>query len=184
MTQPHHVDAEIEPADHPKRPSGLSARTRNAMVFAGVALVWFVFDVLTKRFFNAYAVGEHIAGPFANVFQFTLVHNTGAAWGMFGGSTFALGMFALVVCAVLMAYLFLFEPRAHWSCAVGVGMVVAGGVGNALDRFTLGYVVDFIEPVFIDFPVFNIADIGVTCGVVLVLVSMLVALRKDEQEGR
>ncbi len=57
-------------------------------------------------------------------------------------------------------------------------------MGNALDRFTLGYVVDFIEPVFIDFPVFNIADIGVTCGVVLVLVSMLVALRKDEQEGR
>ncbi len=38
---------------HPKRPSGLSVRTRNAMVFAGVALVWFVFDALTKRFFNA-----------------------------------------------------------------------------------------------------------------------------------
>ena len=59
------------------------------------------------------------------------------------------------------------------------GVVVAGGLGNAIDRFALGYVVDFIEPVFIDFPVFNVADIGVTCGFVLFFAGMLWSMRKD-----
>ena len=59
--------------------------------------------------------------------------------------------------------------------------MVAGGIGNALDRFTLGYVVDFIEPVFIDFPVFNVADIGVTCGFVLFLAGMLLSWHRGDR---
>ena len=56
----------------------------------------------------------------------------------------------------------------------------AGGIGNALDRFTLGYVVDFVDFTFIDFPVFNVADIGVTCGFVVFIASMLYAWRKAD----
>ncbi len=63
-----------------------------------------------------------------------------------------------------------------------MALVVAGGLGNAIDRFTLGYVVDFIEPVFIDFPVFNVADIGVTCGFVLFVVAMILAYRRADRE--
>ena len=59
--------------------------------------------------------------------------------------------------------------------------MVAGGLGNALDRFTLGYVVDFIEPVFIDFPVFNVADIGVTCGFAIFLAGMALAWRREDR---
>ena len=55
--------------------------------------------------------------------------------------------------------------------------------GNAFDRFTLGYVVDFIEPVFIDFPVFNVADIGVTCGFVLFVAGMILAYRRADREA-
>lgn len=54
-----------------------------------------------------------------------------------------------------------------------IGVVVAGGIGNAIDRFVTGYVVDFICFDFINFPVFNIADIGVTCGVVILVTIML-----------
>ena len=158
-----------------------SVRMRNAVVFALIALAWLAIDIISKQYFNAYEVGEHIAEPFAGIFQFTLVHNTGAAWGMFGDSTVALGVFSLIVCALLIAYLFLYDRRAHWASAIGVGLVVAGGVGNALDRFTLGYVVDFIDPVFIDFPVFNIADIGVTCGVIIVLIALFLSMRKEER---
>ena len=64
---------------------------------------------------------------------------------------------------------------------VGAALVVAGGLGNAFDRFALGYVVDFIEPVFIDFPVFNVADIGVTCGFVLFLVGVIVSWRHEDR---
>ena len=153
---------------------------RNACVLAIVGIVWLAFDFATKRFFDggAFQLGEHIAGPFLGLFRFTLVHNTGAAWGMFSDSTLALGVFSLVICAAVAAYA-LFESDAPLGVAVGAGLVVAGGVGNAIDRFSLGYVVDFVDFTFIDFPVFNIADIGVTCGLVVIILSTLYAWRKE-----
>ncbi len=63
--------------------------------------------------------------------------------------------------------------------AVGIALIVAGGLGNALDRFTLGYVVDFIDTGVISFPTFNDADIGVTCGFVLFFAGMLWSMRGD-----
>ena len=54
-----------------------------------------------------------------------------------------------------------------------VAIVAAGGIGNAIDRFVTGYVVDFICFDFVNFPVFNIADIGVTCGILLLLTNLL-----------
>ena len=62
---------------------------------------------------------------------------------------------------------------------LGGALIVAGGLGNALDRFTLGYVVDFIDTTFISFPTFNVADIGVTCGFVLFFAGMLWSMRGD-----
>lgn len=64
-----------------------------------------------------------------------------------------------------------------------MGLVAAGGIGNAIDRFALGYVVDFIQPLFIDFPVFNVADIGVTCGFVLLVLSLLLQRPASDSEN-
>ncbi len=161
----------------PEGAAGLSARKRNAVLFAVVMLAWIVIDQLTKIFFNSYQLGELIAGPFAGIFQFRLVHNIGAAWGMFGGAVIPLALVSIAVCLVLAAYLFVFAPDSSSLTAFGIALVVAGGIGNAIDRFSLGYVVDFIEPVFIEFPVFNVADIGVTCGFALFLLGMLLEYR-------
>ncbi len=169
-----------EPAVREKRVAGSSARRRNACIYLVVLVVLLAADVATKAYFNGFESGERIAGPFFGAFQFTLVHNTGAAWGMFGDMTLVLGVVAVVVCVLLTLYLFAFDPNASAVTAFGCALVCAGGIGNALDRFTLGYVVDFIEPVFIDFPVFNVADIGVTCGVVLFLVGLLLSMRNGE----
>lgn len=145
---------------------------RNAVLLGCVALVVVVIDQLTKHHFDsAYAVGQHMGGPFLGLFQFTLVHNQGAAWGLFSGSMIPLGVFSLVVCAMILVYLMRFAPDSSLPEALGLSLVFAGGVGNALDRFITGYVVDFIDLTFMDFPVFNVADIGVTCGIVLFLVS-------------
>ena len=160
-----------------------ATRKRNAIVFACVVVVWFAVDSLTKSHFNGlYEQGEAATGPILGLVRFRLVHNTGMAWGMFDDSTFLLGALSLVVCAALVAYLFVLSPRASLLETLGISFVVAGGLGNAVDRFLLGYVVDFIEPTFIDFPVFNVADIGVTCGFVLFLVGMLLAGRRESRE--
>lgn len=154
-------------------------RRRNLCVFAAVVLLWLAADIATKAVCNGYGLGEVIAGPFLGLIQFRLAHNTGAAWGMFDDSTFALGVMSLLVCAALTAYLIATAKRANLAEVIGVALVVAGGLGNALDRFTLGYVVDFIDTTFIEFPTFNVADIGVTCGFVLFFAGMLWGMRRD-----
>ncbi len=154
------------------------------LVFLGVALVWFCLDMLTKSAINgAYEQGTVITGPILGLIRLHLVYNTGAAWGMFGDSTQVLAIMSLVVCIVLTAYLFFLSPRSSLLETVGVALVVAGGLGNAVDRFTLGYVVDFIEPVFVDFPIFNVADIGVTCGFILFVLGMLLEYHRADKEA-
>lgn len=60
-------------------------------------------------------------------------------------------------------------------------MIVAGGIGNVIDRFVQGYVTDFIEFSFFDFPVFNVADIGVTCGFVLLFVGLAISWHEESK---
>ena len=157
-----------------------SRRRRNACALAAVCLAWLVFDIATKRFFDSgsFDLGEHIAGPFLGLFRFTLVHNTGAAWGMFSDATFVLGVFSIIICLIVIGYA-LYDAAAPIGVAVGAGLVVAGGIGNAIDRFANGYVIDFIDFTFIDFPVFNIADIGVTCGLIVIVASTIFAWSKE-----
>lgn len=156
-------------------------RTVNAAVFGCVAVAWLALDYLTKRLLDTVSVGAQLWEGIPGVLDFRLVHNTGAAWGLFGDSTFALGVFAVVFCVALLVIAHLRRDTAHPLEMAGYGLVLAGGIGNAIDRFAAGYVVDFIETTFIDFPVFNIADIGVTCGFALIVLSYF--LIGDKQEG-
>ena len=148
---------------------GQSASHRGRNIALAVLLIaaWLALDQATKAWVNSYDLGDLIAGPFLGLVQFTLVHNTGMAWGLLEDSTIALGVLSIVVVAILAVYLLVCSAEMNLAETIGCSLVIAGGLGNAIDRFSLGYVVDFIEPIFIDFPVFNIADTGVTCGFVL-----------------
>lgn len=180
-----HADAPGVSGKRPA-PSVASARRRVFALFVPMMVIWVVIDQLTKAYFNgSYEVGQVITQPIAGIFRFHLVYNTGGAWSIFSGATWALGAFSLVVCVALTAYLFASAREATGAEAVGLALVVAGGLGNAIDRFALGFVVDFIEPVFIDFPVFNVADIGVTCGFVIFFIALLLRERqKSKKEAR
>lgn len=142
---------------------------------------WLAFDQLTKAYFDAQQPGVILGGPYLGLVQFTLVHNTGMAWGLFGNSTLVLGILSAVVCAGFLMFGIIGGPQLNWAEIIGLGLVVAGGLGNAIDRFTLGYVVDFIQTAFMNFPVFNIADIGVTCGFVLFIIGLFVHSAHDSQ---
>ena len=166
--------------------NGRTARTvaRRFAVFIPIVVVWLVLDQASKLFFNGnYHAGQVISDPILGIFRFHLVYNTGGAWSIFSGATWALGAFSLVVCIALTAYLVFTPQHPNAGELIGISLVVAGGIGNAIDRFTLGFVVDFIEPTFIDFPIFNIADIGVTCGIILFIVSLLIHERTEAKRA-
>ena len=164
-------------------PENKSKRLQDFAIMAALVVVWIVIDQLTKAFIDAFEVNSVIAGPFLGIFDITLVHNTGAAWGIFNGNAVLLGVFSLVICFLAIVYVALVKPPASVISVIGLSLIVAGGIGNAIDRFINQYVIDFIRPVFIDFPVFNIADIGVTIGVVIFVVSLLVDSRRQTSEA-
>ena len=142
-------------------------------LFAIVAVVLLVIDQATKALFVDATPGTLIAGPFAGLIDIRLVHNTGGAWGIFSDSTFALGIVSIVVCVLIVCYFAYARNTLSWMEVLGLGLVFAGGIGNAIDRFAQGFVTDFLEFAFIDFPVFNIADCGVTCGFVIFILGII-----------
>ena len=94
------------------------------------------------------------------------LHNYGAAWSSFSGSRWLL---VGVTCAIVVFVTVLLVRRVvrHPLGVAACCMVISGGLGNIIDRVRLGYVVDMFNLLFINYPVFNVADILVVCGAVL-----------------
>ena len=102
----------------------------------------------------------------------TYVQNTGAAFSSFQGQQWLFVLiFAVLTAAILWEYFkkpMPFTRFERWCIA----SVYAGGLGNMIDRVRFGYVVDMIETQFMDFPVFNVADCFITCGCIILIISL------------
>lgn len=117
------------------------------------------------------------------ILQLTYIQNTGAAFSSFSNSTLFLGVFSAVVSAALIYVLAagkIRHPLGRWPTA----MILAGALGNMIDRFVFRFVTDMFEPVFIKFAVFNVADIFVVVGVILLLVYVFFGWEKYEKPQR
>ena len=122
---------------------------------------------------------EHILGwdgliPILPIFDFSLVHNTGAAFGFLaqmGGwqHVFFVALAVGISIALIISMALLKPVERH--LAVAYSLVIAGAVGNAIDRLVYGYVIDFIHWFYqsYHFPSFNIADISIFIGAVLLI---------------
>ena len=104
--------------------------------------------------------------------QLTYVRNTGAAFSSFEGQQWLFAIVFIVFTGAILYEYFKkpmpFSKLERWCIAA----VYGGGLGNMLDRVRLGYVGDMIETTFIEFPVFNVADCFITCGCILLMVSL------------
>lgn len=101
------------------------------------------------------------------------VPNDGAGWGILSGQRILLLVVTGVVLVAILWLLLFGKFRSYPIFNVSATLIVAGGLGNFIDRLFHGYVVDFIKVLFFDFPVFNIADCYVVIGSVLLLVFFL-----------
>ncbi|MDJ0674282.1 MAG: signal peptidase II [Calothrix sp. MO_167.B42] len=134
------------------------------------AFVTFFLDQLTKylvvKNFNLKETLPIISG----VFHFTYVTNTGAAFSLFTGQVGWLRWLSLGVSLALIV-LACFAPTLHFWQWLGYGCILGGAMGNGIDRFVLGYVVDFLDFRLINFPVFNLADVFINIGIVSLLIA-------------
>lgn len=137
-----------------------------------MALATLALDQTTKQMVRA-AVSLGDSRPLVpGLLDLTHVRNMGAAFGLFPGRQPIFVATSLIVLLVVGAYWRRARPTV-WPVVVGVGLVAGGAVGNLIDRVVLTKVTDFLSFSFMDFPVFNIADMGIVCGVGLLIVWLL-----------
>jgi signal peptidase II len=108
----------------------------------------------------------HESRPVTSYFSLTLVHNTGTAFGLFQDNNQALTVLAFLILAGLLYAARGISERGGWWGSVGVAFVLGGAVGNIIDRFRFGRVIDFLD--FHFWPVFNVADSAITVGAVAI----------------
>ena len=148
---------------------------------AVMMLLIIAFDQVTKILATEYLKGKEPVSFIKGVVRFNYAENTGMAFSLFSGARWVFVALTLVACAAALWYIFSNRCKPlwlYWSIAV----VASGGIGNLIDRAFYGYVVDFIEPVFIDFAIFNIADCAVTLGAVSLIAYLVFDAFKKEDK--
>ena len=140
-------------------------------------------DQITKAVATAYLQTPLVLWD--GVLELTYTQNAGAAWGMFAGARWVLVAVTVAIVLALLVLLLLGRLR-HPMLWVTSSLLIAGGIGNLIDRIGSGLVVDFIYVKLVNFPVFNFADCCVCIGAILLLVYLLFfdsRLRGKGQDG-
>ena len=152
------------------------------MLYAVLVVALVALDQLVKYLVvQNISPGEYI--PFLpHILDLTYVQNTGAAFSLLEEHTWILTIVSLVV-SVLLVVLLVKKVFSRPFAMAALSMVLAGAVGNLIDRALLGYVTDMFETLFMRFAVFNVADICVVVGGIAFCVYYLFFHGKEEGHG-
>ncbi|MDD5505735.1 MAG: signal peptidase II [Candidatus Omnitrophica bacterium] len=128
-----------------------------------IVFVILLLDQLSKAFISGILQLNQTIPLVKGVFGLTLVHNRGAAFGLFRNQVY---LFIITsITAIVLIYFGLKDNRHNKYYVVSLSLILAGAIGNLIDRLRLGYVIDFLN--FYIWPVFNFADSAITVGAVL-----------------
>ena len=129
-----------------------------------------IFDQFTKHIISVN--NKSLINKDLIFFNIDYVKNFGAAFNLFNGSRIFLSMLSIIV-TIFIIYLFLKNNSISKIDLLSYSFILGGTIGNGIDRLTKGYVIDFINLNFINFPVFNVADISINIGVIFIAYSFI-----------
>lgn len=153
----------------------------NAVIALPFIAVLIALDQITKYAASASLLGSDPIVIFSNVLELLYVENRGAAFGIMNGMrVFFLILAPLVSILLLLAIAKLPASSRYLPLKITFSCIIAGALGNFIDRLFNGYVVDFIYFMPIDFPVFNVADIYVTCSAFALIYLVMFRYTDDE----
>ena len=140
------------------------------MIYIIIIILGLILDRLSKVYAINNFIENPIEGPLINL---TYLENRGAAFGILQDKR----LFFLLITIAIVCYLLYYFYKSYKTnptiLNISLSMIIAGALGNFYDRLINGYVVDFIEFSFFNFPVFNIADIFVTLGCALMIIYII-----------
>ena len=147
-------------------------------IVAGIIAILIVLDQLVKSYVvQNIALGE-VKTWIPNLVSLTYLQNRGAAFSILQDQQLLFAVITLVVVVGAIWYLHKHMEDSLWM-VLGLILIIAGGLGNFIDRISQGFVVDMFHLDFINFAIFNVADSYLTVGVIILLIAML----KEEMNG-
>lgn len=138
--------------------------------FILLSLLIILSDQFTKNIITRYH--EELLNNDLILFSIDYVKNYGAAFNLFNGNRIFLSIVSAIV-SVILIYFILIKKSITNLDLLSYGFILGGTVGNGIDRLTKGYVIDFINLNFINFPVFNIADISINIGLIFIIYGLI-----------
>ena len=156
------------------------SRIKRFICFFAVALVGILLDQYTKAIAVKYLMSRDYP-LIKNILEFVYTENRGAAFGILQGQTYIFYIIAAIVSFVLIrAVCIMPETKRMLVLFLTFAFVFSGAAGNIIDRIFRGYVVDFIYFKPIDFPIFNVADMYVSCAVAALIYLLVFYYKEDE----
>lgn len=146
-----------------------------------IIAVLLLLDQFTKHLAVTGLKGRQPIALIKGVLELEYLENRGVAFGMFQNQRVMILLIGILFMAAIGFVMFRMPIGKKFTVLhVVFSCIVAGGIGNMIDRVSLGYVVDFISFVLIDFPIFNVADCYVVCATVLLFVMFLFVLSEED----
>lgn len=147
-------------------------------IVAGVIAILIVLDQLVKSYVvQNIALGE-VKTWIPNLVSLTYLQNRGAAFSILQDQQLLFAVITLIVVVGAIWYLHKHMEDSFWT-VFGLVLIIAGGLGNFIDRISQGFVVDMFHLDFVNFAIFNVADSYLTVGVIVLMIAML----KEEMNG-
>ena len=149
-----------------------------------IALFILIIDQIVKISVDAFLHVSELVTVIPNFFYFTKVYNDGAAWSIFDGSVTFLIIIAIVALIFLISYQKLFQK--NFRNVAAFALIYGGLFGNLVDRIIYGYVIDYIKILIgsYNFPVFNLADMAIVSGFILLIYAVVRGEDKNENGSR
>ncbi len=114
------------------------------------------------------------------VLKFSNVQNTGGAFGIFNTNIIMITILNLILIALMIRFIIIRRKYMNNLVYIGLLFLIAGGISNLIDRIFRGYVIDYIDfTQIVNFPVFNLADIVLVAGWILLIIGVLKDIRKE-----
>lgn len=157
-------------------------KLKNKNIWSPVMIVFIIaFDQLTKYFAKSALYPDKAKDFIKGFLEFRYAENTGVAFSMFSGGRWFFIALTTIVAIGMIIYMFTKAQKNLWLYWT-LGVLAAGAIGNLIDRICLGYVIDFINPTFVNFAVFNIADCAVTLGAVSLVAYLVFDMLKNKDK--
>lgn len=142
------------------------------LLFSLLSLALLIFDQALKFFVRTHIAIGSIHPLIPGVVSLTNVTNTGGAWSIFSGKMIFFHVITIIAVFVI-GYMIKVSKKSDKFYRLGLFLLLSGTIGNAIDRFTNQYVTDMFNLEFMNFAIFNLADIYITIGVILIVIFLL-----------